>query len=180
MSARGDWLRSRSARGLLWATLLMCLALGAGVLTVDGTDRSPSEGAPPLADDQAVAQVVTAARRIVAVAELQKPSGGYSFQSCSTADEPPYQAVLHATFALPQYDPARYVHEVAEAMTADGWTPSPVVGERFGAKLTRAGVTALISREGTDTPSATLRLYGECRNWGSHRDDDPVWSEVGL
>jgi hypothetical protein len=176
-SSRGDWLRSRPSRALLGVALLMCLVLGAGVVAVSG---SPEPTGEPLSDEAAVAQVVSAAREIVATAQLHQAAGGYSFQSCAGGDDPPYQAALYATFAVPQQNPARYLQEAAAAVSADGWTRSPAVGEHFGIKLARDGLTALLDREGADTGFAALRLYGECRNDGDHRDDDPAWTEVGL
>ncbi|ULE32357.1 hypothetical protein [Mycobacterium sp. IDR2000157661] len=179
-SARGGhWLRSRPSRGLLLATLLISLALGVAVVMVEGAETQTWSGAP-LSDDEAAAQVVAAARQIVSAAQLQQTAGGYSFQPCTTTGNPPYQVTMYATFAVPERNPARYLDGVADAMSADGWARSPVVGERFGAKLSSDGVVALINRDATDSGHATLRLYGECRNWGAHRDDDPAWTEIDF
>lgn len=175
----GDWLRSRPTRGLLWAALLMCLMLGVAVVMVEGSNTEKWSGRP-LSDDEAAAQVVGSARQIVSAAQLQQTSGSYSFQPCTTSGDPPYQVTLYATFAVPERNPARYLDGVAEAMSADGWTPSPVVGERFGDKLSRDSVVALVNRDATRSGHATLRLYGECRNWGAHRDDDPAWTEIDF
>ncbi|MEO3759350.1 hypothetical protein ABGB19_13810 [Mycobacterium sp. B14F4] len=180
-TAGGDWLRSPPARALLWASLLMSLILGVSLVTVTGSDPlAPGQSDRPLDDDEAVAQVVSAARGIISAAGLQQTTGGYSFQSCATTDAPPFQAVLYATFLVPEGDPARYLHAATEAMTARGWTRSPVVGERFGENMTKDGVAALINRDATAPGFAAMRLYGECRNWGPHREDDPAWTEVDL
>ena len=63
-------------------------------------------------------------------------------------------------------------------MVAHGWTPAPAMGEHFGQKLTKDGVTAIFYRSGNNTDFATMRLYGECRNAADHRNDNPVWTEV--
>ena len=47
------------------------------------------------------------------------------------------------------------------------------MGEHFGQKLTKDGVTAIFYRSGNDTDFATMRLYGECRNTADHRNDNP-------
>jgi hypothetical protein len=52
------------------------------------------------------------------------------------------------------------------------------MGEHFGQKLTRDGVTAIFYRSVNDVGFATMRLYGECRNTADHRNDNPVWTEV--
>lgn len=175
----GGWLRPRRSRALLWATLLMCLVLGVAAVLVDDSDGETWPG-QPLSDEEAVAQVVTAARQIVSAAQLEQARGGYSFQPCTTTGDPPYQVTMYASFAVPERVTAQYLDSVTEAMIADGWTRSPAVGERFGEKLSSDGVVALINRDATDTGYATLRLYGDCRNWGSHRDDLPAWTEVGF
>jgi len=63
-------------------------------------------------------------------------------------------------------------------MVAHGWTPAPAMGEHFGQKLTKDGVTAIFYRSGNNTDFASMRLYGECRNTADHRNDNPVWTEV--
>ena len=63
-------------------------------------------------------------------------------------------------------------------MVAHGWTPAPAMGEHFGQKLTKDGVTAIFYRSGNNTDFATMPLYGECRNAADHRNDNPVWTEV--
>ena len=65
-------------------------------------------------------------------------------------------------------------------MIARGWTDSPAMGEHFGKKLTRDGVTSVFYRDPTARDFATTRLYGQCRNAADHRDDDPAWTEVTL
>ncbi|MDT5237514.1 MAG: hypothetical protein QOF47_3501, partial [Mycobacterium sp.] len=59
-----------------------------------------------------------------------------------------------------------------------GWAPAASMGEHFGQKLTRDGVTAIFYRSVNDTNFATMRLYGECRITADHRNDNPVWAEV--
>jgi hypothetical protein len=175
-----DWVRSPQVKALLWAALVLSLAFGAALVVVDrqrvdGADRT----AAPLTDDQAAAQVVGSARRIVAAAHLQGAAGGYTFVSCAK-DEAPYQAALYMSFSLPQADWRRYLAEVASAMIVDGWVDAPAQAEHFGRKLTNGGVTAVLQRNLDDSTSATMRLYGECRNIEDHRNDNPAWTEVSL
>ena len=176
-----DWLRTRSSRALLWAGLVLSLALGVALVVVDRQQAAPSDlYAAPLTDDQAAEQVVGSARQIVAAAQLKDATGGYAFVSCAQEDGPPYQATLYMNFHLPSGDWARYLDEVASAMIANGWVDAPATAEHFGRKLTRGGVTAVLQRNVDDTTYAAMRLYGECRNTGDHRNDDPAWTEVSL
>ncbi|OBI80075.1 hypothetical protein [Mycobacterium sp. E740] len=173
------WLRSRAARRLLWAALVMCLVLGVAVALIAGTE-SQDGNAGTLGDDQATSQVVTAARQVVAAAHLQQPAGGYAFMSCDSEDGPPYQVVMYMSFVVPQHQPAQYLDTVTAALVADGWSKGAAQAEHFGVKLTKPGLTAVLNRAPRQPRSATLRLYGECRVGGDHGDDNPVWTEVAF
>lgn len=89
----GDWIRSKQSMALLWAAMVMCLLLGVAFVVVnEPAVQAPNLSAEPLTDEQAAAQVVDAARQVVAVAPLREPAGGYAYVSCKNAYEPPYQA----------------------------------------------------------------------------------------
>ncbi|ORB24958.1 hypothetical protein BST36_10110 [Mycolicibacterium moriokaense] len=152
--------------------------LGAGLVLVDrqGIDLD----GPSLSDAQAAEQVIHAARQIVGAAHLQDATGGYSFMSCADENGPPYQATLYMNFRLLHSDWARYLDEVASAMIVYGWVDAPARAEHFGRKLTSGGVVAELQRNVDDPAFGTLRLYGECRNFGDHRNDNPAWTEVSL
>lgn len=124
--------------------------------------------------------MVTSAKETVAAAHLHGATGGYAFVSCENEQVPPYQAALYMNFQLPQDNPMRYLRDVAAAMIVRGWTESPAMGEHFGQKLTKDGVTSVLYRNPSDRGFATMRLYGQCRNSADHRDDNPAWTEVGL
>ena len=172
---------SRSQRYvvLVLAALVTVLAVAAGVLWLSdrGADEMRLQG-EPMTDAQAAGQVLASAKQIVSVAQLRDASGGYAFVSCRNVNEPPYQVAVYMNFRLPQDNSVKYLRDVGAAMVAHGWTPAPVMGEHFGQKLTKDGVTAIVYRSGDNTDFATLRLYGECRNTADHRNDNPVWTEV--
>ena len=165
----------------MWAALVLSLVLGVALVVIDRQEADAAgQVAVPLADEQAVEQVVGSARRIVAAAQLQDAAGGYSFVPCEIQNGPPYQAALYMSFSLPQSDWVHYLDEVAAAMIADGWTDAPTKAEHFGRKLTNGGVIAVLQRNLDDPTIANMRLYGECRNATDHRNDDPAWTEVSL
>ena len=131
-----------------------------------------------MSDDQATAQVVDSAKQIVDVARLRGATGGYIFLSCKNEDDPPYQAAIYMNFRLPQTNSVKYLREIATAMRAHGWAEAPAMGEHFGKKLTKDGVTSIFYRNLDDTNFGTMRLYGECRNMADHRNDNPAWTEL--
>jgi hypothetical protein len=164
---------------LLLAALVTLLAVAAALLWLSrrGADDMHMQGAP-MTDAQAAAQVLDSAKQIVRTAQLRDVTGGYAFVSCKNETEPPYQVAIYLNFRLPQGDSVEYLRDIAAAMAVHGWTPAPTMGEHFGQKLTKDGVTAVFYRSGADTDFATMRLYGECRNIGDHRNDVPAWREV--
>jgi hypothetical protein len=81
-------------------------------------------------------------------------------------------------FRLPQSNSVTYLRDVAASMVAHGWARAPAIGEHFGQKLTRDGVTAIFYGGVDGADIATMRLYGQCRNTADHRNDNPVWTEV--
>ena len=172
-------LRSPRTALLLVAALALTLAVAVGVLMLrePGADTGAIQG-EPLTDAAAAGQVVAAAKQIASTAHLQDVTAGSAFLSCKNANEPPYQAAIYMNFRVLQSNSAKYLDDVAAAMVAHGWAVAPAMGEHFGRKLTKDGVTGVLYRTGSDTDVATMRLYGECRVGGDHRNDNPVWTEV--
>jgi len=179
MNSRDGRLRSPRSVVLLLAALTTALAVVAGVLWLSdrGSDGVPLQG-EPMTDAQAAGQVVASAKQIVSTAQLHDAAGGYAFVSCKNENEPPYQVAIYMTFRLPQSNSVKYLRDIGASMVAHGWTPAGSMGEHFGQKLTRDGVTAIFYRSVNDMGFATMRLYGECRNTADHRNDNPVWTEV--
>ena len=170
------------AMALLCAALVMSLVLGVAVLVVQHGDvahaHQMDHPALPMSDDESAAQVVDAAAGVVRTARLREVSGGYTFVSCKNEHDPPYQAAVYLDFVLPPVNSVGYLRQVAQAMTSDGWQEAASLGEHFGRKLTRAGLTAVFYRNPDDLRFATMRIYGECRNMADHRNDNPAWTEL--
>jgi len=164
---------------LLLAALVTALVMGAALVSLrDLRADAVALHGEPMTDAQAAGQVVASAKQIVSLAQLQDATGGYAFVSCKNENEPPYQAAIYVSFRLPQSNSVKYLRDVAASMAAHGWTPAASMGEHFGQKLTKDGVTAIFFRSVNDTDFATMRLYGECRNTADHRNDNPAWTEV--
>jgi hypothetical protein len=164
---------------VLLAALAAVLAVGASVLLLSDRDAGAVDlQGEPMTDAQAAGQVVESAKQIVGMAGLREATGGYAFVSCTNENEPPYQVAIYMKFRLPQSNSVKYLRDVTASMVAHGWTLAPAMGEHFGQKLTRDGVTAIVFRTVNDTDFATMRLYGQCRSTADHRNDNPVWTEV--
>jgi hypothetical protein len=166
------WLRT-----LLLAALTVSLVLGTAFVVINSAPTS--EVAAPLTDEQARDQVVVSAREIVTVAQLREATGGYIFLSCTNEHDPPYQAAVYLNFRLSGTNKVKQIREIAAAMVEHGWKEAPSMGEHFGAKLTRGGVTATFHRNLREADVGTMQIYGECRNMTDHRNDNPAWTDIG-
>lgn len=180
----GDWFRTRAGRGAVAAALVMCLLLGGAFLLVEKLHSSPGDivdhPANALSDAAAEAQVVEAAKQIVAVAGLQTTAAGYLLMSCKSPDGPPYQGAIYLTFGLPAgaYGDG-YFREIAAALAKQGWTQGlPPAEHVFGRTLSKDAVTAIIYRHSDDSRLGVLRLYGSCRNMNDHRTDTTAWIDI--
>jgi hypothetical protein len=163
------------------AAFVMSLVLATGFLVLThspGDSTGTLTGAAPMSDDEAAGQVVDSARRIVDTAGLKDVSGSYIFMSCTNLHDPPYQAALYLNFVLPERNSVKRIREVAEAMVAAGWQEAPAMGEHFGVKLTKDGVTTTFHENQDDPKFATMRIYGECRVTSDHRNDNPAFTDI--
>jgi hypothetical protein len=182
MSGGNDgWLRTSSARALTLAALAMSLLLGIGFVVIN-TSQPAEVGTPgnavPLTDEHARGQVVDSARQIVTAARLQGATGGHIFLSCTNEHDPPYQAAVYLNFRMSETNAVKRIGEIAAAMVAHGWHEAPSMGEHFGKKLTKDGVTSTVHQNLDDAKFGTMRIYGECRNMADHRNDNPAWTDI--
>jgi hypothetical protein len=171
------WLRTSRAITLLLAAFTISLVLGTAFVLVNSAP-TPLVAAP-LTDEQAKDQVVDSARQIATIGRLREPTGGYIFLSCKNEHDPPYQAAVYLNFRLSGANAVQQIRDIAAAMVEHGWREAPSLGEHFGSKLTKNGVTATFHRNPNNANFGNMRIYGECRNMTDHRNDNPAWTDIG-
>jgi hypothetical protein len=180
-SEDGYWLRSSTAKALIFSALAMSLVLGTGFILINTSHRAGRGslgGSVPMTDEQSTNQVVDSARQIVEAARLQAVSGSSIFLSCTSLRDPPFQAAVYLNFKLPDANSVKHIREIAAAMLAHGWQEAPSMGEHFGFKLTKDGVTSTF-HENPDKPGfGAMRIYGECRNTSDHGNDNPAFADI--
>jgi hypothetical protein len=175
------WLRSTAARALLFSAFALSLVLGTAFLILAsprGNELGTLTGAAPMSDEEAANQVVESAKQIVESAALRGVSGSYVFMSCTSLHDPPYQAAAYLNFRLPETNSFKRIREVGEALVADGWQKAPAMGEHFGVKLVKNGVTTTFHENPDDPKFASMRIYGECRVTADHRNDNPAFIDI--
>ena len=174
----GEWLRSGAARALILAALILSLVLGSAFIVINTPhDGSVAAGAP-MTDRQSIDQVVNSAKQIVDAAQMHDVNGSSVFLSCTSLHDPPYQAAIYLNFRLPKPNSIKRIREIGAAMLAHGWQQAPSLGEHFGLKLTKDGVTSTFHENPDDPRFGTMRIYGECRNTSDHRNDNPAFTDI--
>ena len=125
----------------------------------------------PLTDEQAMAQVVDAAREIVRVAGLMDVTGGFMFESCNDQGRPPYRGHVEMSFAIVAgVDPAAYFRQIAAALAQHGWNEGPPPGKfPFGEAVHTHEVMAVVCHASGNTARGSVQVSGECRNMTDHR-----------
>ncbi|HEX9178355.1 MAG TPA: hypothetical protein VF874_20530 [Mycobacterium sp.] len=126
-----------------------------------------------LSDEQAMAQVVEAARQIVRAARLQHVTGGFLFESCNDQGSPPYRGRVDMSFAIPQgVEPAAHFERIGATLVRKGWREGPPAGKcPFGVAVHTDTVMAVICRASGDTTRGAVQVCGECGNMTDHRHD---------
>lgn len=169
-----------AVRAVLPALIAATVVLAGGCALVMNKPHSPGASAAPspLTDDQARAQVVEPAKRIVAAAGLQGVDGGFSFASCNDQGDPPYQGRVTIGF-LVQGDPTAYFRHIRDAMLADGWNDGAPPGQHlYGTTLNKSGVTANVGFIPSDHSRGQILLYGQCRDMNDHHHDPGAGADI--
>ena len=181
---REEQLRMKGIRPLIAATLAVSLLLGGAFLVIGRFHSTPADvldhPTDPFSDDQSRAQVVGAAKQIVAVTGLRTASAGYVLMSCKDRDDPPYQGAIYLTFSLPAATRADiYLPGVPATLIGHGWAEGlPPNNHLFAKTLSKDGVTVIIYRQDDEPSLGVLRVYGQCRNMTDHRHDTTTWIDI--
>lgn len=136
-----------------------------------------------LTDEQAMAQVIDAAREIVRVAGLRDVTGGFMFEACNDQGRPPYRGHVEMSFAIPDgADPDEYFREIAAALVAKGWTDGPPRGMcPFGEVVHSPAVMAVVCRASGNAARGSVQVSGQCANMTDHgRDRKTVGVDVSA
>lgn len=160
------------------AALMLSLVLGSAFIVINTSHGVELGAAAAMTDEQSLKQVVDSARQIVDAAQLREVNGSSVFLSCTSLHDPPYQAAAYLNFLLPETNSIKRTREIGAAMLAHGWQQAPSLGEHFGMKLTKDGVTSTFHENPDDPRFGTMRIYGECRNTSDHRNDNPAFTDI--
>jgi hypothetical protein len=137
------------------------------------TDGASGPGVAGMSDEQARAQVVEPAKRLVHAAGWQKLSATFRFSSCNDQGDPPYKGVVEIGFVFPPgADEPAEVQRIAALMVADGWNDGPPPGKMpHGHALHRGEMMAIVSSNPDHPGEGDVDIYGDCANQTHHRQN---------
>jgi len=177
-------LRSRSARLLIAAALLMSIALSVTFIGMhrvyDLRGPAVEEPSNPITDEQAKQQVLDSARQLVGAGKLKAATGTYILVSCAPDNAAPYQGSAYLNFDTPSITKTPdFFREIARSLTARGWSEAVPPGHHPGGHtLVKNGVVAVYYRH-PDTPGrAVMQIYGECRDMTDHQSDTTGFTDI--
>ena len=110
----------------VWRRGLVADALRAFGLSRHQSADGPHEPPTLLSDEEAMAQVVEAARQIVGSARLEDVTGAFRFESCNDQGEPPYRGRVDMSFVMSDgVEPDGFFEQIVATMVGHGWSAGP-------------------------------------------------------
>jgi hypothetical protein len=127
----------------------------------------------PISPEQARAQVMDAARDILATLHADVASADFFFDSCSDQGRGPYRGRVKFWLWMPtDHGTAVPQTAVVEPLTASGWRTNDNA-KSHAATLTRDGIDAIVTvaPQPAGNGHAGVDLLGECRDTHDHNAD---------
>jgi hypothetical protein len=129
-----------------------------------GTVNSPrGHVSNPLTPEQSKAQVVDAAREIVAATNLHVVSASFERASCNDDGVAPFRGVVSISYPLaPGFEQSdAEVAKMVQHLQSLGWTSDPDF-HSHGSVLKKNSVVAVFGSQDASTPFRGIDIYGEC------------------
>ena len=152
----------------------------AGLLTVVlqscSSIRNLSEGGPhPMTPDESRAQVVNAAREIVATLGLKTVTGHFSRESCNDQAVAPFRGVVGLDYDhAPTLEASQaQIEQMVASLKQHGWGASGDFHSHSPA-VSKQGVTALFDVfSPVQNAGGSITIYGECRDMTTKQNVPP-------
>ena len=135
----------------------------------------------PLTPEQSKAQVVGAAREIVAATGLHVVSASFERSSCNDDGVAPFRGVVSISYPLaPSFEQsAAEVAKMVRHLQSLGWTGDSAF-HSHGSVLKKGNVIAVFDPQGSSTPYRGIDLYGECRDVTTTKDTKGPDEDIAL
>jgi hypothetical protein len=159
------------------AMAAMTLVSGCGAVT-SMTNGGVSN---PMSPEQSKAQVVDAAKDVVAILNLQVTNAYFWHSSCNDQGEAPFRGQVGINYPLAG-SPAASDAEVAQMvqrLESQGWTGDSTF-KTHGTALSKNGVQVVFAPQNAATPNNGIDVYGECRDVTTTKDTKGSTEDVDL
>lgn len=170
---------SQSSDPATWRRTVIA-AVVAAILTIAvqscSTVRNLSEGVPhPMTPDQSKAQVINAARGIVATLGLKGVSGHFSRESCNDQAVAPFRGVVGLNYDhAPTLEASQaQIHQMIGVLKEHGWS-APGDFHSHSPAVSKQDVTAVFDPYSpVQNAGGSITLYGECRDMTTKPNEIP-------
>jgi hypothetical protein len=162
----------------MWRSAVVCLMAGILAIALQScsTVRNYSEGVPnPMTPEQSKAQVVNAAREIVATLGLKGVSAHFTRESCNDQAVAPFRGIVgldydHApTLQASQAE----IQQMIAVLKQHGWGTSGDF-HSHAASVSKQGVTAVFDPYSpVQNAGGSISVYGECRDMTTKQNTLP-------
>lgn len=165
-------MRNLSNKGIAagaWRSMVVFVLAGLLTVTLQSCSsiRNLSEGVPhPMTPDESKAQVINAAREIVATLGLKTASGHFSRESCNDQAVAPFRGVVGLDYDhAPTLEASQaQIEQMVATLKQHGWGASGDFHSHSPA-VSKRGVTALFDVfSPVQNAGGSITIYGECRD----------------
>jgi hypothetical protein len=162
----------------MWRSAIVYIAAAmlAVALQSCSTVRNLSEGVPnPMTPEQSKAQVVSAAREIVATLGLKGVSANFSRESCNDQAVAPFRGIVGVAYnhAPTLEESQAEIQQMIAVLKQHGWG-APGDFHTHAAAVGKQGVTAVFDPYSpVQNAGGSITVYGECRDMTTKQNSPP-------
>jgi hypothetical protein len=163
---------------VVWRSAVAYVVAGMLAITLQScsTIRNLSEGVThPMTPDESKAQVINAAREIVATLGLKGVSGHFSRDSCNDQAVAPFRGVVGLAYDhAPTLEASQAeVQQMVSTLKQHGWQ-GPGDFHTHSPAVSRQGTTAIFDAYSpVQNAGGSITIYGECRDMTTKQNTVP-------
>jgi hypothetical protein len=169
---------AHAAATTLAAALVATLISGCGAVN----PMKDQGGANTTDAEQSKAQVVDAAKEIVAALKLPVDSAYFRRSSCNDQGDPPFQGSVRIWYPLAPSSEASdaQVAEWVRVLRTKGWTTPGPDFHTHATALSKNGVSVTFDRQGVGRKSNGIELLGECLDMTTTKETAGLSEDIDL
>jgi hypothetical protein len=162
----------------IWRSAVICIAAAMLAIALQScsTVRNLSEGVPnPMTPEQSKAQVVSAARDILATLGLKGVSAHFSRESCNDQAVAPFRGIVGLDYDhAPTLEASQAeIQQMIATLKQHGWAAAGDF-HSHAPNVSKQGVTAVFDPYSpVQNAGGSITIYGECRDMTTKQNTPP-------